>query len=125
MSTGRASRSSSSRARAGAIGWTWSTTVGRLPQRRRASGSSRGERAGYTGLGVAGGDQYVAQADLKANQYSIDYSTGLITFSDKDATLLEAKPGGSQDLLVRYQFQTNRSTDVVRASYVTRDLMTA
>jgi hypothetical protein len=32
--------------------------------------------------------------------------------------------GGSQDLVIRYQFQTNRSTDVVRASYSTRELMT-
>jgi hypothetical protein len=91
-----------------------------------ASGSSvLMERTGYSGLGVAGGDQYVAQADLQPNQYSIDYSTGVITFSDRDPTLLEARPGGTQQLLVRYQFQTNRSTDVVRATYTTRSLMTA
>lgn len=81
------------------------------------------ERVGYTGLGLAGGDQYVAQTDLAPNQYTIDYSTGIITFSDKDPSLLEARPGGSQDLLIRYQFQTNRSTDVVRATYATRELM--
>jgi type II secretory pathway pseudopilin PulG len=82
------------------------------------------ERAGYTGLGLAGGDQFVAQADLQPSQYTIDYSTGVITFSDKDPSLLEARMGGSQDLVIRYQFQTNRSTDVVRASYSTRELMT-
>jgi hypothetical protein len=81
------------------------------------------ERVGYTGLGIAGGDQYVAQTDLAPNQYTIDYSTGVITFSDKDPSLLQAKPGGSQDLLIRYQFQTNRSTDVVRATYGTRELV--
>src|SRR5262249_30871450 len=81
------------------------------------------EPAGFTGLGVAGGDQFVAQADLLSNQYTIDYSTGVITFSDRDPTLLQAKPTGTQDLLIRYQFQTNRSTDVVRATYSSRDLM--
>jgi hypothetical protein len=73
---------------------------------------------------LAGGDQYVAQADLQPNQYTIDYSTGVITFSDRDPSLLEARMGGTQTLLIRYQFQTNRSTDVVRASYATRELMT-
>jgi len=82
------------------------------------------ERVGYSGLGIAGGDQFVAQADLQANQYTIDYSTGVITFSDNYPGLLQARPGGAQDLLVRYQFQTNRSTDVVRATYSTRELMT-
>jgi hypothetical protein len=81
------------------------------------------ERVGYTGLGIAGGDQFVAQTDLAPNQYTIDYSTGVITFSDRDPSLLEAKPGGSQDLLIRYQFQTNRSTDIVRATYGTRELI--
>jgi hypothetical protein len=47
----------------------------------------------------------------------------VITFSDKDPSLLQAKPGGAQDLLIRYQFQTNRSTDVVRATYNTRELI--
>src|SRR5205807_2457416 len=75
--------------------------------------------------GVAGGDQYVAQADLGPNQYTIDYGTGIITFSDRDPTLQETRQGGSQDLLVRYQFQTNLATDVVRATYTTRNLMSA
>jgi hypothetical protein len=82
------------------------------------------ERAGFTGLGVAGGDQFVAQADLQPNQYTIDYETGVITFSDKDPTLLQARPNGPQEVLVRYQFQTNRATDIVRATYATRELTT-
>jgi type II secretory pathway pseudopilin PulG len=83
------------------------------------------ERVGFTGLGLAGGDQYVAQADLEPNQYTIDYSTGIVTLSDQDPSLLDARPGGPQQLLVRYQFQTNLATDVVRASYSTSELMTA
>jgi hypothetical protein len=88
-----------------------------------ATPSALMERVGFTGLGIAGGDQFVAQADLQPDQYTIDYSTGVITFSDRDPSLLQARPGGAQALLIRYQFQTNQSTDVVRASYATQELM--
>ena len=37
---------------------------------------------------------------------------------------VQGRVGDAQALLIRYQFQTNNPTDVVRASYVTRELMT-
>lgn len=95
-------------------------------------------RAGWTGLGSTL-DRHVAQGDLDAFEYTIDYRTGLLTFSDRDPTLWAAQvAGGGLQLLVKYQFQTNASrleeippnsgqfqtttTDIVRASYNTREL---
>ena len=73
------------------------------------------ERAGWVG---AGQDQIVAQADLRPDQYVIDYSLGLIAFSDKDPAL------AGTPVHIRYQMHTNKATDVVRVSYATRELFT-
>jgi prepilin-type N-terminal cleavage/methylation domain-containing protein len=73
------------------------------------------ERAGWIGTGR---DQVVAQADLEPDQYVIDYSSGLIMFSDRDPSL------AGLPVHVRYQMHTNKATDVVRVSYATRELMT-
>ena len=72
------------------------------------------ERAGWIGTGR---DQIVAQADLEPDQYVIDYSTGLIMFSDRDPNL------AGTSVHVRYQMHTNKSTDVVRVTYSTRELL--
>jgi prepilin-type N-terminal cleavage/methylation domain-containing protein len=72
------------------------------------------ERAGWIG---AGRDQIVAQADLDPDQYAIDYTTGLIMFSDREPNL------AGQQVHVQYQMHTNKSTDVVRMSYSTRELL--
>jgi hypothetical protein len=73
------------------------------------------ERAGWLGTGR---DQIVAQADLAPDQYVIDYSNGLIMFSDKDPQL------AGTPVHVRYQMHTNKASDVVRVSYATRELFT-
>jgi prepilin-type N-terminal cleavage/methylation domain-containing protein len=78
---------------------------------------SRMVRVGYTGLGDAG-DRIVAQADLGPNEYTIDYRTGLIQFSDRDPSVV------GQPVLVRYSWRTNRPNDLVRVSYSTRELLT-
>jgi len=77
---------------------------------------TRMSRAGYTGLGDAG-DRIVAQADLGPNEYTIDYRTGVIQFSDRDPSIV------GQPVLVRYFWRTNRPNDLVRASYSTRELL--
>src|SRR5437016_6269928 len=69
------------------------------------------ERAGWLGTGR---DQVVAQADLAPDQYVIDYSNGLIMFSDRDPSL------AGLPVHIRYQVHTNKPTDVVRVSYSTR-----
>jgi hypothetical protein len=58
------------------------------------------------------------QPDLELDQYVIDYSTGLITFSDRDPRLAGVR------VHIRYQMHTNKSTDIVRVSYATRELLT-
>jgi hypothetical protein len=73
------------------------------------------ERAGWIGTGR---DQIVAQADLEPDQYVIDYSSGLIMFSERDPSL------AGMPVSIRYQMHTNKSTDIVRVSYATRELMT-
>jgi hypothetical protein len=73
------------------------------------------ERAGW--LGTAR-DQVTAQPDLDPDQYVIDYSNGLIMFSDRDPNL------AGLPVHVRYQMHTNKATDLVRVSYSTRELMT-
>jgi hypothetical protein len=73
------------------------------------------QRAGWVGTGQ---DQIVAQADLAPDQYAIDYSTGLISFSLRDPSLANA------GVDIRYQMQTNLSSDLVRVSYATRELFT-
>jgi hypothetical protein len=78
---------------------------------------TRMQRVGYTGLGAAL-DRIVAQADLGPNEYNIDYRTGLIQFSDRDPGIV------GQPVLVRYQWRTNRPTDLVRVSYATREVLT-
>lgn len=78
---------------------------------------TRMQRAGYTGLGDQL-DRIVAQVDLGPNEYTIDYRTGLIQFSDRDPSLI------GQPVLVRYQWRTNRPSDLVRVSYATRELLT-
>jgi hypothetical protein len=73
------------------------------------------ERAGWIGTGR---DQIVAQADLDPNQYVIDYSAGVIMFSDRDPSL------AGLPVDIRYQMQTNLPTDIVRVTYATRELFT-
>jgi hypothetical protein len=73
------------------------------------------ERAGWTGTGR---DMPTPQPDLEPDQYVIDYSTGLITFSDRDPRL------AGTPVSIRYQMHTNKSTDIVRVSYSTRELLT-
>jgi len=73
------------------------------------------ERAGWIGTGR---DQIVAQADLEPDQYVIDYTTGVIMFSDRDPSL------AGLPVHVRYQMQTNLPTDIVRVTYATRELFT-
>jgi hypothetical protein len=73
------------------------------------------ERAGWTGTGR---DMPTPQPDLELDQYVIDYSTGLIAFSDRDPRL------AGIPVRIRYQMHTNKSTDVVRVSYSTRELLT-
>jgi type II secretory pathway pseudopilin PulG len=78
---------------------------------------TRMQRIGFTGLGPTV-DRVVAQADLQPNEYTINYQTGVIQFSDRDPSLI------GQPVAIQYQWQTNRPTDVVRVSYATRELMT-
>ena len=73
------------------------------------------ERAGWTGTGR---DMPTPQPDLELDQYVIDYSTGLITFSDRDPRL------AGIPISIRYQMHTNKATDIVRVSYATRELLT-
>jgi len=73
------------------------------------------ERAGWLGTGR---DQIAAQADLGPDQYVIDYSNGLLMFSDRDPAL------AGTPVHIRYQMHTNNATDVVRVSYATRELFT-
>jgi prepilin-type N-terminal cleavage/methylation domain-containing protein len=73
------------------------------------------ERAGWLGTGQ---DQIIGQADLEPDQYVIDYSNGLIQFSDRDPSL------AGLSVHIRYQIHTNKPTDVVRVSYSTRELFT-
>jgi type II secretory pathway pseudopilin PulG len=73
------------------------------------------ERAGWLGTGQ---DQIVAQADLQPEQYVIDYSNGLITFSDQNPAL------AGTPVHVLYQMHTNKVSDVVRVTYSTRELFT-
>lgn len=81
-------------------------------------------RAGWTGLGSTL-DRFVAQGDLAPDEYTIDYRTGLITLSDRDPGVwASVGPSSNLQLLVRYQFQTNRPSDVVRVSYSTKELVT-
>lgn len=98
------------------------------------SGSMR--RAGWTGLG-ARLDRYIAPADMETNEYSINYRTGEITFSDRDPSgWVSQVAAGSQQILVEYQIQTNAprleivnqqnqrtTTDVVRISYITTEVI--
>ncbi len=79
-------------------------------------------RVGWTGLGATL-DRYVAQSDLETSQYTIDYRTGMITLADRDPSYWSnVGPAQTVKLMVRYQFQTNQSTDVVRMSYITKEL---
>jgi prepilin-type N-terminal cleavage/methylation domain-containing protein len=73
-------------------------------------------RVGWTGLPVVGlRDPNNPTAPQAKDEYSIDYSTGLITLSpNEDWT--QYVP------LVRYRFQTNDKNDVVRVSYATKEL---
>lgn len=84
----------------------------------------RYRRVGWVGLGN-NLDRPVAQADLGVDEYAVDYRNGLLFFSDEDTSLLNTGPGNSirQQLLVRYEFQTNTIDDVVRVTYRTRELI--
>jgi prepilin-type N-terminal cleavage/methylation domain-containing protein len=81
-------------------------------------------RVGWSGIGSSL-DRYVAQAELAPDEYTIDYSTGVITLSERDPSLLTLQPTNqNEQLWVRYQFQTNRASDTVHATYSTRELIT-
>jgi len=86
-------------------------------------------RVGWTGLGQTL-DRFVSQGDLEEDEYTIDYRTGAIELSDRNpARWLNSSgtpivgPGQSLQLWIRYQFQTNRPTDVVKVSYLTKELI--
>ena len=84
-------------------------------------------RAGWTGLGE-GQDRLIAPIDLGGDEYSINYETGDITLSPSNPMWMPGvvSPGGSQELWVRYQFQTTGPTgtvDVVKVSYSTKEMI--
>ncbi len=83
-------------------------------------------RAGWTGLGR--NDHPISQGDLQEDEYAIDYRSGIITLSDRRpgiwTSVGPASLGFTQHLMVKYEFQTNRSNDIVKVSYATRELMT-
>lgn len=82
-------------------------------------------RLGWSGLPSPELDRIVAQNDLEPDQYSIDYSTGEVTLSEKDPNFWSSVGGANAvQLRIKYEFQTNRGGDVVKVSYVTRDLFT-
>ncbi|MBM3457182.1 MAG: type II secretion system protein [Armatimonadetes bacterium] len=93
-------------------------TAGPVLQTRRF------RRAGWTGLGRL--DQPIAQSDLQPDEYAIDYQTGVITLSDQRpglwTTIGPAALGFTEHLLIGYEFQTNRASDVVKVSYSTQEL---
>ncbi|MBI3910169.1 MAG: prepilin-type N-terminal cleavage/methylation domain-containing protein [Armatimonadetes bacterium] len=98
----------------------FSETVSRVNQ---TTGEARLlRRAGWSGLGSL--DRRVAPADLAADEYTIDYRSGRLFFSDDDPSLALVGPGSVEELWVKYQFQTNTSEDVVRVTYATREMMT-
>jgi hypothetical protein len=83
-------------------------------------------RVGWSGLPViAGRDPNWPVAPKAKDEYSIDYSSGVITLYDQE-DWTQYRP------LVRYRFQTNAvppaspgarpSQDVVRVSYATKEL---
>ena len=80
-------------------------------------------RVGWSGISSAL-DRYVAEAELRPDEYTIDYTTGEITLSERDPTLLAVGPTAPEQLWVRYQFQTNTASDTVRVSHATRELIT-
>ncbi len=80
-------------------------------------------RVGWSGISAVL-DRYVAQAELGPDEYTIDYTTGVVTLSERDPSLLLLRPGAAEQLWVRYQFQTNTPEDAHRVSYSTRELMT-
>jgi prepilin-type N-terminal cleavage/methylation domain-containing protein len=82
------------------------------------------KRVGWTGLGRS--DHPVAQADLEIDEYAIDYRTGVIYLSERRPgfwTGVGPGAGFGQHLLVKYDYQSNRSNDVVRVSYSTSQLL--
>lgn len=80
-------------------------------------------RAGYS---LTAGDVYPPQMDLQPYEYTINYKTGRIYFFDRDPNVWanDVVGGGTKQLLVKYKFQTNTASDVVRVSYTTRELQT-
>ncbi len=91
-------------------------TAGPTPERQPF------HRAGFS---ITGGDPNVAPNDLGLYDYTINYRTGKIIFSTEAvanwASALQANPNNVR-MLIRYKFQTNQPTDVVRVSYTTRDM---
>jgi len=80
-------------------------------------------RAGWTGISESL-DRPLAPSDLKPNEYLINYRTGVITLSPQAESEWSQVAAGSLWLLVKYTFQTNAATDIVRVSYRTRELAT-
>lgn len=78
-------------------------------------------RVGWTGLSTTA-DRPVAQVELGPDEYAIDYTTGIITLHPDAATWTGVGPNQNTQLLVRYHYQTNKQTDVVRVGYATKEL---
>ena len=78
-----------------------------------------------SGFSINAGDPPVAPNDLGPYDYTINYKTGQIIFSTESlaswASALQANPNNVR-LMIKYKFQTNQPTDVVRVSYTTRDM---
>lgn len=79
-------------------------------------------RAGWS-YGNTNTGEFVAQPDLAMDEYAIDYVTGIVTLSTQNPNeWVNIGPGQSRQLLIKYKIQTNQPTDVVRVSYLTREL---
>jgi hypothetical protein len=103
-------------------------------QLQTATGMEQLRRVGWTGLSDSL-DRRVAPENMAVNEYSIDYSNDpndpsrcFITLSDRPEAvatweaILAGSSGNPPRLLVKYSVQTNLTTDVVRVSYVTKEL---
>jgi hypothetical protein len=64
----------------------------------------------------------IAPSDLDIDEYFIDYEAGKIILSDRPEAIQDFWQNTDWQLLVRYQIQTNKPTDVVKVNYDTREL---
>lgn len=85
-------------------------------------------RVGWTGIPEEAPRTNVNryQSPRTPDEYSIDYTTGVITLFNQDPSLLAIDPASNnpEQIWVRYQFQTNQRVDAVRVTYSTRELIT-